>query len=107
MNWVYLFIAGIFEIIWAVSLKYTEGYTKLVPSIYNGISMVVSVWLLSYALRTIPLSTGYAIWTGIGACGTIVFGMVYLNESRDPIRIACILLIIASIIALKIVHKEA
>lgn len=105
MNWLALVVAGIFEIIWAIGLKYTEGFTKLIPSVLAGLCMVVSFWLLSYSLRTIPVGTGYAIWTGIGACGTLLFGILFLGESRDPIRIGCILVIIICIFVLKITHK--
>jgi quaternary ammonium compound-resistance protein SugE len=105
MNWIALVIAGFFEIGWAVGLKYTEGFTKLIPSIFTGAAMAVSFVLLSYSLRTIPVGTGYAVWTGIGACGTLLFGMCFLGESRDPIRVGCILAIIACIIILKITHE--
>lgn len=105
MHWFALVIAGFFEIIWAVGLKYTESFTKLVPSLFTGTAMVVSFVLLSYALRTIPVGTGYAVWTGIGACGTLLFGMIFLGESRDPIRIGCILAIVACILILKMTHK--
>lgn len=105
MNWIALVIAGIFEIGWALGLKYTEGFTKLVPSLFTGAAMAISFLLLSYALRTIPVGTGYAVWTGIGAAGTLVFGMLFLGESRDPIRIACILGIVFCIVVLKITHK--
>lgn len=101
MNWLALVIAGLFEIGWAVGLKYTEGFTKLVPSLLTGASMIISLWLLGIALRGIPIGTGYAVWTGIGAAGTLIFGMIYLGESHDPIRITCILGIIACIIILK------
>lgn len=105
MDWLALIIAGFFEIAWAVGLKYTQGFTKLVPSIFTGSTMIISFILLSYALRTIPVGTGYAVWTGIGACGTLVFGMIFLGESRDLIRIGCILGIVACMIILKITHK--
>src|SRR5580692_5342319 len=105
MNWLALVIAGFFEIAWAVGLKYTQGFTKLVPSIFTGSAMAISFILLSYALRTIPVGTGYAAWTGIGACGTLVFGMFFLGESRDLVRVGCILAIISCIIVLKITHK--
>jgi quaternary ammonium compound-resistance protein SugE len=105
MNWLALVIAGFFEIAWAVGLKYTQGFTKLVPSVFTGSAMVISFILLSYALRTIPIGTGYAVWTGIGACGTLIFGMLFLDESRDLVRISCILVIITCIIMLKITHK--
>jgi quaternary ammonium compound-resistance protein SugE len=105
MDWIFLGIAGLFEIGWAVGLKYTQGFTKLVPSLLTGAAMVISLGLLSQALRTIPIGTGYAVWTGIGACGTLVFGMWFLGESRDPIRIGCILAIITCILILKFTHK--
>jgi quaternary ammonium compound-resistance protein SugE len=105
MHWFALVIAGFFEICWAVGLKFTEGFTKLVPSIFTGAAMAVSFILLSYALRTIPVGTGYAVWTGIGACGTLLFGMFFLGESHGPIRVGCILLIVACIVILKITHE--
>jgi len=105
MKWLALVIAGFFEIGWAVGLKYTEGFTKLVPSVFTGSAMLISFLLLSYSLRAIPLGTAYAVWTGIGASGTLVFGMLFLGESRDPVRIGCILLIITCIIVLKVTHK--
>jgi quaternary ammonium compound-resistance protein SugE len=105
MNWLSLVIAGFFEIAWAIGLKYTQGFTKLVPSILTGTAMALSFLLLSYSLRTIPIGTGYAVWTGIGACGTLLFGMFFLGESRDPVRIGCILAIIGCIIVLKITEK--
>jgi len=105
MDWLVLVIAGFFEIIWAVGLKYTQGFTKLIPTLFTGSAMVASVLLLGYALRTIPVSTGYAVWTGIGACGTLAFGMCFLGESRDLIRIGCILAIVACIAILKLTQK--
>lgn len=105
MDWLILIIAGFLEIAWAVGLKYTQGFTKLVPSIFTGSAIAISFILLSYSLRTIPVGTGYAVWTGIGACGTLLFGMFFLGESRDPIRIGCILAIIACIFILKMTHK--
>lgn len=85
MYWTALIIAGIFEIVWAVGLKYTQGFTKLVPSVITALAMVVSFGLLSHALKEIPVSTGYAVWTGIGAVGALLFGIFVLGESRDPI----------------------
>jgi quaternary ammonium compound-resistance protein SugE len=105
MDWLALVIAGFFEIAWAIGLKYTQGFTKLIPSIWTAIAMTISFILLSYALRTIPIGTGYAVWTGIGACGTLLFGMIFLGESRDLIRIGCIFTIVACIMILKITHK--
>ena len=77
MDWIVLVISGFFEIGWAVGLKYTQGFTKPIPSIFTGIAMVISFILLSYAVRTIPIGTGYAVWTGIGATGTLLFGMFF------------------------------
>ena len=105
MSWLFLVIAGFFEIIWAVGLKYTEGFTKLIPTIITLIAMAISFLFLSYALRTIPMGTAYAVWTSIGACGTLLFGMIFLGESREFIRIGAILVIIACIIVLKLTHK--
>ncbi len=105
MDWFALFIAGLFEIGWALGLKYTQGFTKLVPSLLTGSAMAVSFLLLSYSLKTIPVGTAYAVWTGIGAAGTLLFGMFFLHESKDPIRIGCILLIISCILILKITQK--
>lgn len=105
MNWILLVVAGLFEIIWAVGLKYTQGFTKLCPSLLTGGSIVASMILLSYALKTIPIGTAYAVWTGIGACGTLLFGMLFLGESRDPIRVGCILVIVASMFILKLTQK--
>lgn len=105
MDWILLVIAGFFEITWAVGLKYTEGFTKVIPSFITGSAMIASIFFLSRALRTIPIGTGYAVWTGIGATGTLLFGMWFLDESKDPIRIGCILAIISAMIILKMTHK--
>lgn len=105
MYWLALIIAGVFEIVWAVGLKYTHGFTKLFPSLITGGAMAMSMLLLTYSLRGIPLGTSYAVWTGIGASGTLILGIFLFNESKDPIRIACILLIIIAIVVLKFTHK--
>ncbi|MBL8524378.1 MAG: quaternary ammonium compound efflux SMR transporter SugE [Betaproteobacteria bacterium] len=102
MAWVLLILAGAFEIVWAVGLKYTDGFTKPLASTVTIAGMVISVWLLSLALKTIPLGTGYAIWTGIGAVGTAVAGMILFGESRAVIRLVCIAMIVAGIVGLKI-----
>lgn len=101
MNWVLLIIAGVFEIIWATGLKYTEGFTRLWPSVGTLAAMTVSMVLLAQALKTIPVGTGYAIWTGIGAAGTACMGIVLFSESRDVVRLLCIGLIVAGIVGLK------
>ncbi len=102
MAWVYLIVAGFFEIGWATGLKYTEGFTRLWPSLWTAASMALSVWLLAVALKTIPVGTGYAVWTGIGAAGTALAGMVLFGESREFIRIASIVVILAGILGLKL-----
>lgn len=102
MAWVYLIVAGLFEIGWAMGLKYTDGFTRLWPSVWTALSMALSVWLLAIALRTIPIGTGYAVWTGIGAAGTAVAGMILFGESRAVIRIASIVVILAGITGLKL-----
>ena len=102
ISWVYLFIASMFEIGWAIGLKYSEGFTKLWPSVFTSIGMIATYYFLSLALKTIPVGTGYAVWTGIGAVGTAILGMILFNESKDIARIVCILLIVAGIIGLKV-----
>lgn len=107
MAWIFLVLAGLAEVVWAVGLKYTEGFTKLMPSAVTIVFMVISVWLLAVALRTIPLGTGYAIWVGIGAVGTAIAGMVLFDESKSVARIVCILLIVAGIVGLKLASSES
>ncbi|CAN5565023.1 quaternary ammonium compound efflux SMR transporter SugE [soil metagenome] len=101
MDWIYLLIAGVFEVAWVMGLKSTEGFTKLWPSVLTLAAMFASVAMLALAVRTIPLGTGYAIWTGIGTLGAVVLGMVYFNESTALLRIACIGLILLGIVGLK------
>jgi quaternary ammonium compound-resistance protein SugE len=105
MAWTALVVAGLLEIGWAIGLKYTQGFTRLWPSLGTGLAMVLSFGLLSYALRTIPVGTGYAVWTGIGAAGTAVLGMVFLGESREVLRMVCIGLIVAGVVGLRLVSK--
>lgn len=107
MAWLLLILAGLAEVVWAVGLKYAEGFTKLVPSVITIAFMVVSVWLLAIALRTIPLGTGYAVWVGIGAVGTAIAGMILFGESKSVARLVCILLIVAGIVGLKLSHPES
>ena len=107
MAWAILFVAGLCEIGWAVGLKYTDGFTRPTPTTLVVIAMVASVWLLAIALRTIPVGTGYAVWTGIGAVGTAILGMILFDEPRDILRIGSILLIVAGIVGLKLVTPEA
>jgi len=101
MAWVYLTLAGLFEIGWAIGLKHTEGFTRLVPTILTAVSMVASVLLLGLALRTLPVGTGYAVWTGIGTVGTALLGIVLLGEPATLLRLGCIGLIVAGILGLK------
>ena len=103
MAWAYLAVAGLFEIGWAIGLKYSDGFSKPVPSLFTVLAMVLSVWLLSIAMRTIPVGTAYAVWTGIGAIGVAILGMVLFGESREFLRLVCLFLIIAGIIGLKLV----
>ena len=102
MAWILLIIAGLFEVGWAIGLKYSEGFTRLWPSVWTVAAMVISVYLLAVAVRTLPIGTGYAVWTGIGAAGTALLGILLLNESASAIRIASIGLIVAGIVGLKI-----
>jgi quaternary ammonium compound-resistance protein SugE len=106
MPWVYLFVAGIFETAWAIGLKYSAGFTRLGPSIFTILTMAISLYLLALALRTLPVGTAYAVWTGIGAVGAAILGMLLFNESREITRIFCILLIVAGIIGLKLTSPE-
>ncbi len=102
MAWIYLVIAGLFEIAWAIGLKYTEGFTRLWPSAGTVAAMIVSFLFLAESLKSIPVGTGYAVWTGIGAAGTAVMGMILFDESHDLVRILCILAIVAAIAGLKV-----
>jgi quaternary ammonium compound-resistance protein SugE len=101
MAWTYLLIAGLLEIGWAVGLKYTHGFTRLWPSIVTVAAMIASFVLLSHALKAIPIGTAYAVWTGIGAAGTAVIGIVLFGESREWTRLVCLGLIVAGVIGLK------
>ena len=101
MSWVFLFIAGGFEIVWAIGLKYTDGFTRLWPSVGTIVAMGVSFLFLSYALKVIPIGTAYAVWTGIGAVGVAVLGMILFGEPRDAFRLLCILVIVGGIAGLK------
>ena len=106
MAWVWLTLAGLLEIVWAVGLKYTVGFTRLVPSAITAGAMIASVYFLARAVRTIPIGTGYAVWTGIGAVGVAILGMVLFGESRDALRIASIALIVLGIAGLKILSPS-
>ena len=102
MAWVWLVLAGLLEVVWAVGLKYSEGFTRLVPSVVTAVAAAASFWLLAIALKHIPLGTGYVIWVGIGAVGTALVGMWLFQEPATAARLACIGLIVAGIVGLKL-----
>ncbi|MBA8877306.1 MULTISPECIES: quaternary ammonium compound efflux SMR transporter SugE [Phyllobacterium] len=101
MAWIYLVVAGLFEIGWAIGLKYTDGFTRLTPSVLTGASMVISVLVLGLALRELPVGSAYAVWTGIGTVGTALLGMYLFGEPATVIRLVCIGLIVSGIAGLK------
>ena len=103
MSWSILFLAGLFEIAWAIGLKYTEGYTKLWPTVFTVTGMIISVWLLGIAARNLPIGTAYAIWTGIGAVGTVILGILLFHEPITIARILCLAMIVSGIIGLKLI----
>src|SRR5687767_5702590 len=102
MAWIILFIAGLLEMGWAVSLKYSEGFTKLIPSVVFAVLLAGSMFLLGWSVRTLPLGTAYAIWTGIGAVGTAILGILLFHEPASAPRLICIALIVAGILGLKL-----
>jgi quaternary ammonium compound-resistance protein SugE len=106
MAWVFLFLAGLFEVGWAMGLKETDGFTRLVPSVLTAASMIVSLGLLGLALKTLPLGTAYAIWTGIGTVGTVVAGMMIYGEPASAVRLGCVALIVTGIVGLKLVSTH-
>jgi quaternary ammonium compound-resistance protein SugE len=106
MAWVILFVAGLTEVGWAIGLKYTEGFTRIVPTVLTVGCMVLSIGLLGLALKTLPIGTAYAIWTGIGTIGTALLGIYLFGESASAMRMACIALIVAGIVGLKLVSAE-
>ncbi|MEM5558797.1 quaternary ammonium compound efflux SMR transporter SugE [Aliarcobacter cryaerophilus] len=101
MSWTILFLAGIFEIFWAVGLKYSDGFTKLIPTIFTIVTMIISFYLLSLALKNLPIGTAYAVWVGIGTVGTVIAGIILFGESMTLIRVISILFILIGIIGLK------
>lgn len=105
MPWLWLFIAGLFETAWAVGLKYSDGFTRFWPSVYTLATMAVSIFLLSVALRNLPVGTAYAVWTGIGAVGTALYGIFVFDESRSVLRLLCIVLIITGLVGLRLFSK--
>ncbi len=106
MAWLYLLVAGLLEVGWAVGLKYTEGFTRLWPSVWTGAAMIASMFLLAVAVRELPIGTAYAVWTGVGAVGTVLLGIVLFGEPRDAARLVCIGLIVAGILGLKLVSPH-
>jgi quaternary ammonium compound-resistance protein SugE len=102
MGWIYLLGAGLLEIGWAIGLKYTQGFTRPVPTVLTVASMVLSLGLLGLALKTLPLGTAYAIWTGIGTVGTVILGIILFGEAATAFRLACVGLILAGIVGLKL-----
>ena len=103
MAWMILVLAGLFEVGWAVGLKYTEGFSRLWPSVATAAAMIASVALLGLAVKTLPLSTAYAVWTGIGAVGAVLLGIVLFGESASLARLLCVALIVSGIVGLKLV----
>ncbi|RZO83745.1 MAG: quaternary ammonium compound efflux SMR transporter SugE [Oceanococcus sp.] len=102
MNWFILLVAGLFEVVWAVGLKYTEGFTRPLPSLITLVAMGLSFYLLSMALRQLPLGTAYAVWVGVGAVGTAVVGILWLGESATPLKLVSLGLVVAGIAGLKL-----
>lgn len=107
MSWTYVVVAGVFEIGWAIGLKYSDGFRSLVPSVATVISFVLSFYFLMLGSRDLPIGTAYAVWTGIGSVGVVLLGIILFGESKDLIRIACIALIILGILGLKFTGGEA
>ena len=106
MAWLCVFIAGVFETVWAVGMKYSDGFSRPRPSVLTIAAMLISFVLLSYAMKTLPIGTTYAVWTGIGAAGTALMGMLLFGESRDAARLLCIGLIITGIVGLRLVDSQ-
>ena len=102
MAWVILFLAGLFEVGWAIGLKYTEGFTRVWPSVWTILAMVVSVWLLGIAMKSLPVGTAYSVWVGVGAVGTVILGIVLFSEPANFARLASVALIIAGVVGLKL-----
>jgi quaternary ammonium compound-resistance protein SugE len=106
MAWIYLVVAGMLEVAWAIGLKYTEGWSRLVPSIVTGLLMIASFYFLSLAVKVLPIGTAYAVWTGIGTVGAAILGMLIFGESRDLPKLLCILLIVSGIAGLKLSSSD-
>lgn len=106
MAWVYLFLAGIFEVVWSTAMKESHGFTRLIPSILTVFFMILSVILLAISMKTLPLGTSYTVWVGIGAIGAFILGVVMFGESLNPLRVIAVLLIFSGVILLKVATKE-
>jgi quaternary ammonium compound-resistance protein SugE len=106
MDWILLIIAGVLEIGWAVGLKYTDGFTRLLPTVWTVAAMIASIVMLALALKTIPVGTGYAVWTGIGAAGTAIVGIIVFAEPATVLRLGCIALILAGVVGLKFASPQ-
>ncbi|MFJ8443639.1 DMT family transporter [Kitasatospora griseola] len=104
MAWVVLIVAGVLETVWAVALEASKGFSRLVPSLVFAVGLVLSMGGLAYAMRSIPLGTGYAVWVGIGAVGTALYGMVAMGDAVSAARITCLVLILAGVLGLKVLH---
>ena len=102
MNWLILVLAGLFEIGWAIGLKYTEGFSRLWPSIATALAMIVSLGLLGIAMKSLPVGTAYAVWVGVGAVGTVILGIALFGEPANPVRLVSVALIVAGIVGLKL-----
>src|SRR5215467_6112910 len=107
MAWIYLSFAGLLEVAWAIGLKYTEGWTRLYPSLLTAAAMVASFYFLSLAVKTLPIGTAYAVWTGIGTVGAALLGMLIFGESREFSKIICIVLIVTGIVGLKLIAAHS
>ncbi|WP_201315717.1 quaternary ammonium compound efflux SMR transporter SugE [Dyella sp. EPa41] len=102
MPWIYLALAGLFEVVWAVGLKYTEGFSRWWPSVITVSAMTASIILLAMAVKTLPIGTAYAIWTGIGAVGAVLLGIVLFGDTASPLRLACVALVVLGMVGLKL-----
>jgi quaternary ammonium compound-resistance protein SugE len=102
MPWIYLMLAGLLEVVWAIGLKYTEGFTRLWPSVITASAMIASIVLLAMAVKSLPIGTAYAIWTGIGAVGAVILGIVLFGDSASPLRLACVGLVVLGMLGLKL-----
>ncbi|KLD65325.1 quaternary ammonium compound efflux SMR transporter SugE [Dyella japonica] len=102
MSWTYLLLAGLLEVVWAIGLKYTEGFTRLWPSVITASAMLASIMLLAMAVKSLPIGTAYAIWTGIGAVGAVILGIVLFGDAASPLRLACVGLVVLGMVGLKL-----